>query len=189
MPLYQVEHICSLTSSQQEQLAEVITTIHSRKFTTPSLFVNVTFTDISSQVAFVAGKKVSTIILQRGPALQRGTDIIPQRNTNRLLAHIRTGPSRTTEDYNSLTSSLNKAWCEIVGSTGEQELGAVFILGDIVAGSEAGFVFPPAGGDKKWLREHFEEFESRAKEGDEGFAGLVKEVREREDLKEVLGKD
>ncbi len=77
----------------------------------------------------------------------------------------------------------------MVGSTGEQELRAVFILGDIVTGSEAGFTFPPAGEDKKWLREHFKEFESRAREGDEGFAGLVKEVREREDLREVLGKD
>jgi len=121
------------------------------------------------------------------PASQASTDVTQQRNTNRLLAHIRTGPSRTLEDYNSLTSSLNKAWSSIVGSTGEQELRALFILGDIVAGSEAGLAFPPAGEDKKWLREHFKEFESRANEGDEGFADLTKEVREREDFRDVLG--
>lgn len=65
----------------------------------------------------------------------------------------------------------------------------MFILGDIVAGSEAGFTFPAAGEDKKWLREHIKEFESRAEEGDKGFTDLIKEVREREDLKEVLEKD
>lgn len=76
-----------------------------------------------------------------------------------------------------------------MGSTGAQELRAVFVLGDIVAGSEAGFTFPPAGADKQWLREHFKEFESRAEEGDEGFAELIREAGEREDLKEVLGQD
>lgn len=65
----------------------------------------------------------------------------------------------------------------------------MFVLGDIVAGSEAGFTFPLAGEDKQWLREHFKEFARRADEGDEGFAELITEAREREDLKEVLGSD
>lgn len=68
MPLYQVEHSCPLSQDQQEGLAKEITTIHSEKFTTPSLFVNVTFKDISSQPTYVAGKRVCVLLfLYLGP--------------------------------------------------------------------------------------------------------------------------
>ena len=62
MPLYQIEHICHLADSQQDTLAEAITGIHTEVFTAPSLFVNVTFTNISSQRTYVAGKRVSLLI-------------------------------------------------------------------------------------------------------------------------------
>lgn len=59
MPLYDVEHICKLSDSQQDELAGAITKIHSEQFSAPALFVNVRFTDISQQALYVAGKRVS----------------------------------------------------------------------------------------------------------------------------------
>ena len=85
-----------------------------------------------------------------------------------------------------MTSSLVQAWTDIVGNTGKLELRVVFVLGDIVAGAEAGFAFPAAGKDKEWLKEHHEEFEQKAQLGDEDFQDLMHELRERQDLKEVL---
>ena len=81
MPLYRFELCYSLASSQQDELAKAVTKIHSGKFTTPSLFVNVTFTDISSQAAYIAGKRVS---------LTSGSPRLPVKYT--LLTRCRSGP-------------------------------------------------------------------------------------------------
>jgi len=59
MPLYEVVHIVSLTAAQKSELARAVTETHSQLFTTPSLFVNVVFTDAIKQDAYVGGKKVS----------------------------------------------------------------------------------------------------------------------------------
>lgn len=59
MPNYEVEHICPLTVNQQDEIAAAITEIHSSKFSTPKLFVNVRFTNISDHAVYVAGKRVS----------------------------------------------------------------------------------------------------------------------------------
>jgi len=85
--------------------------------------------------------------------------------------------------YNQLCASIHRAWTEIVGTEGDAELRAIFVLGSIVAGWEAGFPLPQAGEDKQWLRENMEEFEKRA-EGDEDFRGLVEEVGRRGELRE-----
>ena len=53
------------------------------------------------------------------------------------------------------------------------------MMGGIIAGLEAGFVLPGAGGDVQWLEANMGEFERRAGEGDEEMKGLVEEVRER----------
>ena len=58
MPMYEIEHITPLSPSQKDALAASITQIHSNLFTTPSLFVNVRFTDISGQDLYVGGKRV-----------------------------------------------------------------------------------------------------------------------------------
>lgn len=58
MPRYEIEHVCFLTESQKDELAEAITRIHSDTFTTPRLFVNVRITDVSKQDHYVAGKRV-----------------------------------------------------------------------------------------------------------------------------------
>lgn len=58
MPFYQVEHCIPLEKSQRDSLAQAITLIHTRKFATPSLFVNVRFTDSNQDINYVAGKQV-----------------------------------------------------------------------------------------------------------------------------------
>lgn len=58
MPLYEIEHLTPLLPTQKDALASSITEIHSHLFTTPSLFVNVRFTDIGAQDVYIGGKKV-----------------------------------------------------------------------------------------------------------------------------------
>lgn len=185
MPLYRVEHSCEITTTQQDQLATAITKIHSEKFATPSFFVNIVFTDVTTQAAYVAGKRVRRVIVgvhhSRRSVLTAMS--ILQRTSNRLLGHVRTGPSRSMDDYNALTTAINEAWASIVGSTGDKELRATFILGDIFTGSEGGFAIPSAGSDLTWLREHYKAFEKKAQEGDEVFTDLIKEMEEREVLR------
>ena len=60
MPLYEVEHTIHLSPEQLDKLAEAITRIHTRAFTTPSLFVNIRFTNVAQQVTYVGGKPVRT---------------------------------------------------------------------------------------------------------------------------------
>ncbi|KAI6891458.1 hypothetical protein KC318_g9444 [Hortaea werneckii] len=56
MPLYEVQHYITLTVSQKDELAEAITKIHSTKFSTPRMFVNVHFTATSTLRTYVGGK-------------------------------------------------------------------------------------------------------------------------------------
>jgi len=59
MPYYSVNHICPFTPAQQDALATRITHIHTRKFSAPSLFVNVVFENYSGKSAYVGGKRVT----------------------------------------------------------------------------------------------------------------------------------
>ena len=73
---------------------------------------------------------------------------LTQKPTNRILAHDRPGGGRSTADFNTLCEKITEGWNRIVEtqdekSTPDRELRAVFILGTIVAGQEAGFVLPP----------------------------------------------
>ena len=47
--------------------------------------------------------------------------------------------------FNQLSTDISAAWKRIVDpeNTGKGELRAVFVLGTIIAGAEAGFVLPP----------------------------------------------
>lgn len=67
MPLYEIEHVTPLSSSQKDALALSVTQIHSHLFTTPSLFVNVRFTDIRNQDIYIGGKKVGTVQSNSNP--------------------------------------------------------------------------------------------------------------------------
>ncbi|GAB7338687.1 hypothetical protein MBLNU457_5412t1 [Dothideomycetes sp. NU457] len=166
MPNYEIEHICPLTESQKDEIAEAITHIHTKQFTAPRLFVNCRFTNIKDHAVYVAGKR---------------------RTSNRIFAYVRHGPSRTQADYKSVSEEIIKAWDRIVPlpmtkraeTTPDTELRMVMFFGAITAVYEAGFMMPEAGHDGEWLKEHEAAFEEKAKAGDEEFAEMLKEVRER----------
>lgn len=119
-----------------------------------------------------------------------------QKTTNFIIANIRHGPSRTQKLYQELCADIIKAWDDIVGVNSnthgtanayanghdkerKQELRAIFLLGGIVAGSEAGFPIPQAGQDGEWMKENWPAFERKAEEGDEDFVEFVREIKER----------
>lgn len=168
MPLYRIEHAILMTIGQQDELAEAITTLHSTRFRTPRLFVNVEFSDVSDSTTYIGGKR---------------------RRGNHIKAHVRSGPSRSSQDWNDLVRDIQQAWDRIVGPglpkvrrgdpDPDTSLRSIILFGDIIGGLEAGFVLPPAGGDEAWLRENWTEFEGLAEKGDEDFGDLIKEVRER----------
>ena len=66
MPLYEFHHSNPLSTSQQDALAAAVTKIHTEKFTTPSLFVNVRFHHFDESGSaggggyYVGGKRVSS---------------------------------------------------------------------------------------------------------------------------------
>ncbi|KAK3092153.1 hypothetical protein LTR53_019745, partial [Teratosphaeriaceae sp. CCFEE 6253] len=93
MPFYEFHHHTDLTVSQKDELADAITTIHSTKFSTPKLFVNVSFRDVSQADTYVGGKR---------------------RTANHLFAHVRNGPSRKRADWVDLTAQLQAAWDKVV---------------------------------------------------------------------------
>ena len=83
---------------------------------------------------------------------------------------------------------MERAWYEIAGTPLPQLKGrtapdttlrSVIVLGGIIAGLEAGFMLPPAGGDVQWLHDNYEEFQKKADAGDEEMAGMLKEIKER----------
>jgi phenylpyruvate tautomerase PptA (4-oxalocrotonate tautomerase family) len=170
MPYYEVNHSVILTESQKDDLANAITKLHTERFMTPRLIVNVKFTDISNMTFYIAGKR---------------------RTKSHILAHVRTGPSRSNKDFNALCADLFTVWNEIVplpkikrsAPDEDRALYSVFVLGDIVAGMEAGFTVPEAGKDGEWLAENMPAFRARAENGEEAFVELVKEVEERGMLK------
>jgi len=166
MPLYEIQHHVPLTIAQRDELAEAITQLHSTRFTTPRMFVNVKFTDTQSVPTYVGGKR---------------------RQGNVILATVRTGPSRTHKDWSNLIQDIIKIWDSIAplpqvrGSTPglDYTLRGVVVFGGLVAGYEAGFLLPPAGGDVEWVRKNWDEFQRRAEAGDEEFQDLVEEVKSR----------
>ena len=168
MPFYEIKHHIPLTTSQKDELAQAITRIHSTKFRTPKLFVNVAFTDVSNADTYVAGRRLTA---------------------NHLHAHVRNNASRSRSDWKDIADQYQKAWDDIVGKglpkvrrsdpDLDTSLRSIIFMGDLTFGMELGFVVPPAGEDVEWMQENWGEFNRRAEEGDEDFRYLVEEVQER----------
>jgi hypothetical protein len=112
-----------------------------------------------------------------------------QRASNRITAHVRTSAARTQRDFDQLCNDVHVAWSSIVHPghptkpPPDQELRAVFVLGDITAAWEAGFAVPPAGQDAQWARDNMAAFRETADGGDEDFADLVEELKTRNEFK------
>ncbi|GIZ46182.1 hypothetical protein CKM354_000932000 [Cercospora kikuchii] len=166
MPLFEIQHVVPLTDAQKDDLAEAITQIHAIKFTTPRVAVNVKYTDVSKVLMYIAGKR---------------------RQGNHIIGNVRVGPSRPQKDFDDECLEILAAWNKTVATPEEKtnaphldlRLRSCFLLGGMVTGYEAGFIIPPAGGDVKWLHDHFASFEAQANAGDEDMADLVNEIKER----------
>ncbi|KAH8807812.1 hypothetical protein F5884DRAFT_900143 [Xylogone sp. PMI_703] len=171
MPLYEVEYSIPLSKAERDEIAQAITHIHTRRFSTPSLFVNVRFTDVREHFMYVAGK---------------------QRTINRVIAVVRAGGPRTVDGFGELAEQIIQAWDRIINDGkkghGVKELKVVSILGSISAGFESGFLLPAAGGDASWLNDNRSEFEKLASQGDQDFVELLHEMQNREDLVQALGR-
>ena len=114
-----------------------------------------------------------------------------QNSVNRILAHVRHGPSRTQDDYNALLASIQDAWNEIIVWENEGAhdtvLKTIFVLGNIVAGREWGMPLPAAGQDKEWLKKNLGIFLMRGQDyGEEEFLQLIDELKTREEFRAIL---
>ena len=143
MPAYEVEHVVPLDSQQKDEIAQSITAAHTSLFTTPSLFVNVRFTDTSNQDVYVGGKKVALSIPSQHATKEA---YLIQKRTNRILAHVRPGGGRSNTQFNELCSKLEQMWATYArqsesGGPDDWDL-RIFVLGSIVAGSEGGLPLP-----------------------------------------------
>ncbi|KAL9529165.1 hypothetical protein SMMN14_06876, partial [Sphaerulina musiva] len=184
MPLYEIRHTTPLTPTQCDRLASSLTNLHSTKFSTPKFFVNVVFF-FSDQDSISASDSTSSSSSTRtyvgGKQLQEN---------NYIVANVRSGPSRTQKEWDGLCEEVVEIWEGIVchdGKDGNDEkkgddgkgLRAVFVMGGLIAGWEAGFVIPKAGEDGEWLKKNLGEFERRARLGEGMFGDLVEEIGER----------
>lgn len=104
--------------------------------------------------------------------------------------------SEVRELYNSLIIEIAAIWQDILGYSAYRDTGSlenpmdlhsIFVLDDIAAGYEQGFLLPEAGGDKRWIEENMGEFERRANAEapceDQDMQRLIEEIRMREDLR------
>lgn len=96
MPFYQVFHSYPLSLTQKQSIASAITHLHSHKFKTPSLFVNVKFhaEDASEDEYFMAGQ-------------------VRNNATNRILGMVRTSEQRTKKDFDELAEKVESAWYDV----------------------------------------------------------------------------
>ena len=65
------------------------------------------------------------------------------------------------------------------------ELRAVFIMGEIITASEAGFTAPTAGNDQAWVKQNLGAFKEKAQEGDQDFVDLLAELESRPEFKGI----
>lgn len=118
--------------------------------------------------------------------------------TNYILGHLRPRPANA-EKLSHIVREITRIWNEAVRNVqdasssrdgyvrkegdgrldDERALHNVFLMEDIVAGSEQGFELPVAGKDGEWARENMAAFEKRATNGDEGMRRLVEEYKAR----------
>ncbi|KAF2093895.1 hypothetical protein NA57DRAFT_80897 [Rhizodiscina lignyota] len=152
MPFYDIHHCISLTDAQKDALAEKITYLHSGKFTTPSLFINVAFTDVGQRQIYVAGGA-------------------------RTAAQFEQLCEELSEVWNEVVDVGGPK-----ETHSQRSLRGVFVLGGLAAGLEVGFRVPMPGEDHVYLKSNLQAWKQLADSGDEDFAGLIKELETRKEF-------
>ncbi|KAH7394908.1 hypothetical protein DE146DRAFT_615146 [Phaeosphaeria sp. MPI-PUGE-AT-0046c] len=161
-----IYHSCPISPSQSHALAQGITSLHSTLFSAPSSFVNISFLSSPSST-YVSSNPVAT---------------------NFLHAHLRPRGPANAPRLQTLVTTIMKLWAEHVAQDETSEgrlddprgLHNVFVFEDLVAGAEQGFVLPKAGEEEVWVKDNWEKFERRAKEGDEAVGKMMEEIEEKE---------
>lgn len=122
MPLYEVHHYISLSPSQKDSLASIITDAHANNTGALRLFVNVIFKDTSSDpFQYIGGKR---------------------RPSNRIIAMTRSRGDAGISVLDDVVREIQDGWNKIVGTEGDRELGAIFMTDGLKAGMEKGFLLP-----------------------------------------------
>jgi phenylpyruvate tautomerase PptA (4-oxalocrotonate tautomerase family) len=184
MPLYEIYHTCNLTNSQRQSVASAITNLHCITFSAPSAFVNITFrrryTHEDRTHIYVGGSHHHTNYIIG--------HLRPRSNNDEKLTHIvKTITAIWNEhvhhDFNVVERVGQKVGLSYTPKRGngrlddERALHNVFLMEDIIAGAEQGFVLPTAGKDGEWARENMGEFERRAQDGDKSMKKMVQEYK------------
>jgi hypothetical protein len=206
MPLYEIHHSVPLLPAQLSTLAKAITNLHCSTFSAPSSFVNIVFhpsttseTTIGPAI-FVGGAQHETnyIIGHLRPRSSKPADqlnILTAELTKIWNQVVRSGdnPLRDTPkspgttsnpeppDHFDLTSerSSSSESMDLHGRLDDPlSLHNIFIMEDIAAGAEQGFILPIAGKDGEWAQENMKKFKARARAGDASMEALVSEHRQ-----------
>ena len=96
-----------------------------------------------------------------------------------IRGYARAGPSRTEKDWQDVCFALDKTWHDIVGSGPETALRTVSITAGLTCVLETGLLMPLAGEDVPWIKENWHIFEERAANGEQEFADMMVEAKQR----------
>ena len=135
--------------------------------------------------AYIAGNRVRDLLALNLIIYPESSLTGQQKKSNSIRAWVRTGPSRTKQDYDDLAEQVAKAWKDTVGTQGTEKLGAIFVLGDVLAAHESGLLVPRAGEEPEWVKQNYAEFQELAKD-EQTFRDLIEELQTRECFKGLV---
>ncbi|KAF2703565.1 hypothetical protein K504DRAFT_391828 [Pleomassaria siparia CBS 279.74] len=191
MPLYEIHHSAHLVPHQQTAIAQAFTELHCSTFSAPSSFVNIVFHPYATTTTTTT--TTTTAEASLGRAIYVGG---VKQATNYIIGHLRPR-ANSVEALNGIVREMTRIWNRVVRSSSSSSsstaaaaaaaasgrlddplgLHNVFLMEDIAAGAEQGFILPVAGKDGEWAAENMGEFERRAEDGDESMSMLVEECR------------
>ncbi|KAJ3540753.1 hypothetical protein NM208_g4926 [Fusarium decemcellulare] len=180
MPFYQVFHSYPLTQEQRQAIASSITNLHCKAFTTPSFFVHVHFVkeDVSEGAYFLAGKPRAV-------------------TSNRIIGIVRTSATRTKGAFDDLAAQIENEWYSTLktvaptekanwsqGDEAKRLLQVTFV--PMITIREGGMAIPEAGQEGSWLKGQLPYFKEMSDKGIEDFSDLLSELKERDDMQNLL---
>ncbi|EEU38224.1 uncharacterized protein NECHADRAFT_102460 [Fusarium vanettenii 77-13-4] len=180
MPYYQVYHSYRLDQEQRQSIAASITDLHCKTFTTPSFFVHVHFIQEESSAGnyFLAGTAHTA-------------------TSNRIVGIVRTSATRPKSAFDELGAQIEGAWYDALKiaapvdkkewSEGDEKKRLTMVtFVPMVTIREGGMAIPEAGQEGGWLKGQMPYFEEMSGKGIADFTDLLEELKERDDLKNLL---
>ncbi|RSM19124.1 hypothetical protein CDV31_002045 [Fusarium ambrosium] len=177
MPFYETHHSYPLSDDERQSIARSITDLHCTAFKTPSFFVHIQFVsrDINDRTYYMAGK----------PRVV---------NSNRIIGVVRTSPSRTKSEFDSLASDIEDAWYKALSTTRtegtshatevQRLLMVTFV--PMVTIREGGMAIPEAGQEGGWLKQQLPYIRMMSEQGLGDFTDLLGELQQRDDLRKMI---